>query len=224
MILNLKLFGQNREKLNMGYCSDISVQLQDVVMRDLRIFEGIEGLVWEGKLIVDNDIEIKVGNSGRGAPNIYKAKTTEARAALKRLKHTAALALSMPDNEECLDWFTAYMDDGDNAEMHITAIAADMRLNMQTLADLKRRMKVGTKIRKIGHIDTVVGAHTPHPSGVREVKKVQSNSWALGYPEDKKDFSWLDIPKASELEFDGNKFTITTWEGTLQMTYEIIDD
>jgi hypothetical protein len=68
---------------------------------------------------------------------------------------------------------------------------------------------------------------------VREVKKVQTNRWAFGYstydqmmafPENKKDLSWLEIPKASELEFDGNKFTITTWEGTLQMTYEIIDD
>ena len=114
-------------RLNMSNYSELSVDLQDVVMTDLRIFEGIEGLVWEGKLIVGGDIEIKVGNSGRGAPNRYKAKTKESRATLKRLKSAAALALSRPDDDECLDWFTAYMDDGDNAEMHIAAITADMK-------------------------------------------------------------------------------------------------
>jgi hypothetical protein len=100
---------------------------------------------------------------------------------------------------------------------------------MKTLADLKRRMKVGTKIRKTSHIDTVLGAsHEPHPSGVREVKKARTNRWALGYPvgsiKHGSKWSWLDIPKAKELEFDGNEFTITTWDGTLQMTYEIIED
>jgi len=98
---------------------------------------------------------------------------------------------------------------------------------MKTLADLKRRMKVGTKIRKISHIDTVMGikaGHEPHPSGVREVKIVLTHRWAFGYPCEEEDFSWLTIPKAKELEFDGNKFTITTWDGSLEMTYEIIED
>jgi hypothetical protein len=98
---------------------------------------------------------------------------------------------------------------------------------MKTLADLKRRMKVGTKIRKISHIDSTMGIRTVYrcdPSGVREVKKVQTNRWAFGYPCEEEDFSWLTIPKAKELEFDGNKFTITTWDGSLEMTYEIIED
>lgn len=92
---------------------------------------------------------------------------------------------------------------------------------MQTLAELKRRIKVGTKIRKVAHINKGV-ENTAHPSGVREVMKVQTSRWAISLP-DTDNLSWLDIPKASELEFDGNKFTITTWNGTLQMTYEIVE-
>lgn len=97
---------------------------------------------------------------------------------------------------------------------------------MRTLADLKRRIKVGTKIEKIEHINIDNGvrvAHPPHPAGVREVVKVQTNAWAIQSAEDNSK-SWLDIPKASELSCNGNDFTITTWGGRLIMTYRIHDE
>ena len=96
---------------------------------------------------------------------------------------------------------------------------------MKTLADLKRRIKVGTKIEKTEHINIDNGVRvqqTPHPSGVREIVKVKSNTWGIKTPQDD-DISWLDIPKASELTFNENEFTITTWEGRLIMTYRIHD-
>ena len=96
---------------------------------------------------------------------------------------------------------------------------------MKTLADLKRRIRVGTKIEKTEHINIDNGVRVkqpPHPSGVREVVKVQSNAWEIRSPEDEST-SWLDIPKASELTLNGNEFTITTWEGRLQMTYRLHD-
>ena len=96
---------------------------------------------------------------------------------------------------------------------------------MKTLADLKRRIKVGTKIEKTEHINIRNGVRlqqTPHPSSVREIVEVKSNRWGIKAPQDD-DISWLDIPKASELTFNENEFTITTWEGRLIMTYRIHD-
>ena len=96
---------------------------------------------------------------------------------------------------------------------------------MNTLADLKQRIKVGTIIEKTEHIniDNGIRVQQPaHPSGAREVVKVQSNAWWIKSSQDDS-ISRLDIPMASELTFNGNEFTITTWKGRLQMTYRIHD-
>ena len=100
-----------------------------------------------------------------------------------------------------------------------------MKPLMKTLADLKRIIQVGTKIEKTKHINIDNGvevSHPAHPSGVRTIVKVQTNRWAIQSPEDGT-VSWLDIPKAKELSFNENEFTITTWEGRLKMTYRIVE-
>lgn len=94
---------------------------------------------------------------------------------------------------------------------------------MKTLADLKRRIEVGTKIEKTEHINIDNGVRVENPrlllGGVREVVKVQTKAWVIKNQDGEN--SWLDIPKASELTLNENEFTITTWEGRLQMTYRI---
>jgi hypothetical protein len=101
-------------------------------------------------------------------------------------------------------------------------------MTMKTLADLKRKIRIGTKIEKTAHINIDNGVRVqrpPHPQGVREVVKVQTNAWGIAANKTIRDgsISWLDIPKASELTLNGNEFTITTWEGRLQMTYRLHD-
>ena len=96
---------------------------------------------------------------------------------------------------------------------------------MKTLADLKRTIQVGTKIEKTEHINIDNGvevSHPTHPSGVRTIVKVQTKAWAIQNPKDGT-VSWLDIPKAKELCFNENEFTITTWEGRLKMTFRIVE-
>lgn len=96
---------------------------------------------------------------------------------------------------------------------------------MKTLADLKRRIRVGTKIEKTEHINIDNGVRVENPrlllGGVREVVKVQTKAWVIKNQDGEN--SWLDIPKASELTLNENEFTITTWEGRLQMTYRLHD-
>ena len=66
---------------------------------------------------------------------------------------------------------------------------------MKNLADLKREIKIGIKIKKLkGLTDKGIGE-------VREVTKVQSNSFRMGS-------SWLDFPRATLLECEGNIFRI----------------
>jgi hypothetical protein len=103
---------------------------------------------------------------------------------------------------------------------------------MQTLADLKRRMVLGTKLMKTeykwkrsdGEFEhyTLDNPQLIRPCSrmigeVREVTKVQTNAWRL-------DTSWLDIPKAKELTIDedGEGFSIQTWEGKLTMSYRFV--
>lgn len=97
---------------------------------------------------------------------------------------------------------------------------------MKTLADLKRRIKVGTRIEKLSHIlDGENYNHEKTRAGigvVRIVSKVQTNAWVLNFEGEERG-SYLDIPKAKELSFNGDEFTITTWGGRLQMTYRLHD-
>lgn len=66
---------------------------------------------------------------------------------------------------------------------------------MKNLSDLKRRLKIGVKIKKLnGLTEKGIG-------GVREVTKIQTNSFRM-------DSSWLDFPKATLLECNGNIFRV----------------
>ena len=65
---------------------------------------------------------------------------------------------------------------------------------MKTLADLKRRIKVGTKIKKIYGIK--------QNDKIRTVNKVQTNGFYM-------DYSWLEYPKSTLIEFEGeNTFIV----------------
>ena len=66
---------------------------------------------------------------------------------------------------------------------------------MSTLSDLKKRIKLGTGLRKIsGHKGTGIGK-------LRYVDRVQTNGFYI-------EGSWLDYPKRSNLcEYDGYLFS-----------------
>lgn len=95
---------------------------------------------------------------------------------------------------------------------------------MKTLADLKRRIKVGTKIKKIYGIK--------QNDKIRTVNKVQTNGFYM-------DGSWLEYPKSTLIEFNKNMFTVYfpklknqtgfaefdyTQKGDIVGKYEIIED
>ena len=90
----------------------------------------------------------------------------------------------------------------------------------KTLAELKRDLKLGIKIKMIKR--EVNGSESGTIAGVREVTKVQSNGIAFktllhdGIIKN----SWLYFPKASEVEYIGNTFTFD--DGYFKLTYEII--
>jgi len=65
---------------------------------------------------------------------------------------------------------------------------------MKTLVELKKELHVGRKCRLLERFGCTVDEE-------REVVKVQSNSWC--FKTEQKPASWLPIPKASLLEFDG---------------------
>ena len=66
---------------------------------------------------------------------------------------------------------------------------------MKNLSDLKKRIKVGVKIKKLkGLTDKGIGE-------TREVTKVQTNSFRMCA-------SWLDFPKATLLECEENVFRV----------------
>lgn len=64
---------------------------------------------------------------------------------------------------------------------------------MKTLADLKRRIKVGTKIKKLYGIK--------QNDKIRTVNKIQTNGFYM-------DGSWLDYPKSTLIEFEGENIFI----------------
>ena len=68
----------------------------------------------------------------------------------------------------------------------------------KSLSDLKRDLKLGTKVILLERFGKQVNEE-------REVGKVQSNSIAF---KKGNGLSWLDYPKASLLSYDGNTFTI----------------
>lgn len=71
---------------------------------------------------------------------------------------------------------------------------------MKTLADVKRKMALGSKwycVRVFNNNEDM---------GVREIGKVQSNAVAFLKPDGK--LSWLWWPKAKDVQVEGNSFTI----------------
>lgn len=71
---------------------------------------------------------------------------------------------------------------------------------MKTLADVKRKMTLGSKwhcVRVFNNNENI---------GVREIGKVQSNAVAFLKPDGK--LSWLWWPKAKDVQVEGNSFTI----------------
>lgn len=84
----------------------------------------------------------------------------------------------------------------------------DERMN---LADLKRTLKVGTKLR-------LVERYGKPLNSLREVEKVQSNSIKMKALDETK-AGWLEYPKASLLEFDGKEIKIYT-SGTRELNEE----
>ena len=85
---------------------------------------------------------------------------------------------------------------------------------MRTLADLKRRMTPGKTV-------TITNLLHPHLSGERTILRAQGKQWCMTFPvgHEKHDpatevgsrrGSWLDIPKAGDVVFDGDTATLHT--------------
>lgn len=79
---------------------------------------------------------------------------------------------------------------------------------MKTLADFKRALRVGSKWEGFNH-------YYQSSLGVREVSKVQSNSFAFKIVDDKGEErnSWCDFPKAKDIKFkeDGTVEIYKEW-------------
>lgn len=90
---------------------------------------------------------------------------------------------------------------------------------MKTLADFRRALKVGTRWEGFNH-------YYQSSFGVREVSKVQSNSFAFKNTKDNGEVSnsWSDFPKAKDIKFreDGTVEIYKEWvDGyRLMLTYK----
>jgi len=81
---------------------------------------------------------------------------------------------------------------------------------MKTLADFKRAIQPGTKWEGFNH-------YYKSSLGVREISKVQSNSFAFKTVRDNGEVvdSWADFPKAKDIAFneDGTVDIYGIWDG-----------
>nr|DAN44288.1 MAG TPA: hypothetical protein [Bacteriophage sp.] len=73
-------------------------------------------------------------------------------------------------------------------------------MSMKTLADVKRKMTLGSKWRCVRLFEG------GKDLGVREVGKVQGNAVAFLKPDGK--LSWLWWPKAKDVQVEENAFTV----------------
>jgi hypothetical protein len=85
---------------------------------------------------------------------------------------------------------------------------------IKSLAELKRKVKVGTKI-KLVEATTAFGLPHKYLGSVRAVDKVQSNAIRF------EGGSYLYWPKASNMTFEENGFSIE--EGNVNLTYEFVE-
>ena len=90
----------------------------------------------------------------------------------------------------------------------------------KTFAQLKRDLQLGTKIKMIKR--EVNGIEKKAITEDREISKVQSNAIAFKtlLPDGMIGNSWLYFPKASQVEYIGNRFIFN--DGYFRLTYEII--
>ncbi len=91
---------------------------------------------------------------------------------------------------------------------------------MKTLADFKRALKIGSMWEGFNH-------YYKTSLGIREVSKVQSNSFAFKtIKEGVESNSWANFPKAKDIQFkdDGTVDIYTQWCGKyiLMLSYKKI--
>lgn len=108
-------------------------------------------------------------------------------------------------------------------------------LQLNTVADFKRAIKVGTKLHCVYHKGIAGYDEKRQPiwkdidKGERIVSIVQSNKFALATPktDGSVENSWLDFPKREEVVFNGNKATILEQDiannYTPVLTYTFVD-
>lgn len=97
-----------------------------------------------------------------------------------------------------------------------SSLSLKKQIDMKTLADFKRRLKVGVRVDAIQH--TCFAGRTEDGTviykdwelGVREVSIVQSNSFAFKTVRTTGEVvdSWCEFPKASECKIEGDTITI----------------
>ena|SRR5215467_5473156 len=102
---------------------------------------------------------------------------------------------------------------------------------MNTLADFKRKLKVGVKLHTQFHKEfdgrdsEGKVKYKTVDKGIREVSIVQSNSFALKTT--KKDGSiqdsWCHFPKAKECRIEGDSIVILEEDGLPVLTYTFVD-
>lgn len=85
---------------------------------------------------------------------------------------------------------------------------------MKTLADLKRAIKVGTRLRCLYHFK---GKEWEKE---REVVKVQTNGFYTYMDKNHKSI-WMDFPKSKDVEFNGKMFTVFQ-NGNKLFVFEVI--
>lgn len=104
---------------------------------------------------------------------------------------------------------------------------------MKTLADIKRRIKVGAKMHTIyhkhimGRDESGRAIYKDKDMGVREVTIKQSNQFALATTKmgtNEIVNSWLAYPRASQVKIvDENTFTVLDEVDSPTLTYKFVD-
>jgi hypothetical protein len=103
---------------------------------------------------------------------------------------------------------------------------------MKTLADLKRRLSIGTRLQTVsapaaarvaGNGGTVELASRLLPGQVRIVVAVQANGVSLQAADGHRSF--LDFPRAAELRFDDeHTFTVLDEDERANRTYRVVEE
>lgn len=95
---------------------------------------------------------------------------------------------------------------------------------MKTVADLKRALVVGSKLKLLERSRDGVADQSVDPRQVKTVVRVQGNSFCTALRADARsnEWIWCDWPKASELSYpEPGKFCIQ--RGAVRLTFELVD-